>query len=302
MSSQTYLYSYGDGPFGASSTRRTREYILAQPKFSKVHPELMKRLFALCDEVIKKGGDYGFGGGWRDSSQQLSLFLSRYDRYVSYHPNGFWWDGRPTWNYWGFWVKKSGVASAAPPGRSYHESTDKDDYALAVDMVGSHNIGNPIAAQFGIKHFANVNNEPWHYQPVEVPNSKSNYKNEQLYTWLLPGESEKPVIASNFEFQKTRLLDTRLLGGRTSPGQILHLSVPAKAVAVKVNLTATDSLGAGFMTAYAKDTAQPATSDLNYSPGLTICNQIDVPVKSSQFSIFVMTSTHVVVDLVGIWY
>jgi hypothetical protein len=301
MTEQTYLYSYGSGPWGASSTRRTKAYILAQPKFSKVHPEHMRRLFALCDEVIKRGGDYGFGGGWRDSSEQLNLFLSRYDKYSTYVSSSFWWDGRPTWNHYGFWKKKSGVASSAPPGRSYHESTDKDGYALAVDMVGDHKIGNALAAEFGVRHFANVNSEPWHYQPLEIPNARINYKNEILNTWKLPGESDGPVIASNFQFDKKRLLDTRTYGNKTAAGQVITLGVPANAVAAKINITSTEPTGAGYVTAYPAETARPNTSDLNYKSD-TICNQVDVPTKNGLFSLYVLTPTHLIVDLVGFWY
>lgn len=173
---RTYLWSYGDGPFGASTSRRTRAQILAHPRFAKVHPVLMDRLFALADAVIAAGGDYGFGGGWRSSIDQYNLFRSRYERTADGF--GIYWNGQPNWpNEAGWYVRVRGAA-AAPPGSSYHESTTREGFALAVDMVGDHTRANALAARFGVRHFANVNNEPWHYQPVEIPNARRNYRGE----------------------------------------------------------------------------------------------------------------------------
>jgi hypothetical protein len=97
MTDRTYLYGYGSGPFGASTTRRTKEWILAQPQFAKTDPELMRRLFALCDAVIDAGSDYGFGGGWRSSTQQYNLFMSRYTKVPAGTSGAFYWDGKPSW-------------------------------------------------------------------------------------------------------------------------------------------------------------------------------------------------------------
>ena len=182
MPERTYLYSYGNdkdgyGPFRASKTRRTREYILSRPGFQKVHPGLMSRLFDLADAVIDAGSDYGFGSGWRSSEQQMTVFTQRYTRGAN--GVGVYWDGSPSWpNLAGWYTKNPGVAPSAPPGRSYHESTTKSGLALAVDMVGDHKVGNELAARFQVKHFGDVNSEPWHYQPTEIPNARRNYRGE----------------------------------------------------------------------------------------------------------------------------
>ena len=68
-------------------------------------------------------------------------------------------------------VERSEVAprlgcAAAPPGRSMHE------IGMAADLEGDLSWMNAHAGEFGLKHFADVNNEPWHVQPVEFPNSR----------------------------------------------------------------------------------------------------------------------------------
>jgi hypothetical protein len=181
---RTYLFGYGSGPWGASPRRRTRAEVLAAPQFAGVDPELMRRLFALADMVIDGGSDYGFGGGWRSSAQQRELFLSRHNEV----PVGGCCrlDGKR-------YALKAGAAHAAPPGRSYHEETTRAGRALAVDMVGDHKRANPLAAQVGLVHFADVNSEPWHYQPVEIARARSSYAGpDPLPTWPLPGETPPP--------------------------------------------------------------------------------------------------------------
>jgi len=43
-------------------------------------------------------------------------------------------------------------------------------------------------ARFGLRHFGppSTLKEPWHYQPVEVPAARSQYKGEKLTVWQLP--------------------------------------------------------------------------------------------------------------------
>src|SRR6202044_2807009 len=56
-------------------------------------------------------------------------------------------------------------------------------------------------------------------------------------------------------------------------------SIPATGVtAVALNLTATNTSGSGFVTAYADGTTLPNVSNLNYSGGATVPNMAIVPV------------------------
>lgn len=224
MSEPTYLYSYGSGAHGASTTRRTRQWIEAQPQFDKVHPVLMDRLFALADAVIAAGSDYGFGGGWRSSLQQRNLFLSRYTKYPN--PPGVYWDGSPSWPQDKGWYRHTSGAPSAPPGRSYHESTTDDGLgdALAVDMVGDHAKANPLAAKFGLRHFGNINGEPWHYQPVEIPNARRNYAGEFENVTLPPEPDPEEEEESMHNSRLWRPKGYQNIFIITPSGNVLHAS------------------------------------------------------------------------------
>jgi hypothetical protein len=177
VTERTYLYgNWGDGPWGEIG-RRTRREILTVEQWHRVDPELLRRLFALADAVIDAGSDYGFGGGWRSGIRQQQVFE---DRHVVVNSGGCCsWDGRR-------WALKPGMAHTAPPGRSYHEETTRTGKALAADMVGDHRLANRICADFGLVHFANVNSEPWHYQPVEIARARRQYTGpEPLPVWPL---------------------------------------------------------------------------------------------------------------------
>lgn len=114
---------------------------------------------------------------------------------------------------------------------------------------------------------------------------------------------EAIVEATVLRFAKERVLDTRDLGGKTAArGQVLTLDGPLGAVGVKVNVTVTDADGPGFVTAYPAGTSRPDTSDVNYLGGAPVANQIDIPLKDGQYSLFVLSPAHVVVDQVAGWY
>ena len=88
-----------------------------------------------------------------------------------------------------------------------------------------------------------------------------------------------------------RLLDSRDgTGGFTtpwSPSQARSLvvagvgGVPADATAVVVNLTVTGATLGGYVTAWPDGTAQPPTSNIDFSPGQVIANLVTVPVGAS---------------------
>lgn len=106
-----------------------------------------------------------------------------------------------------------------------------------------------------------------------------------------------------------RVYDSRKVSRRLTPGASVNLTVagvdgvPADASAVVVNLTATDTTGPGYMTAYPAGTGQPLASNLNYKSAQTIANRAVVEVGSAgQITIKnVTSSSDLVVDLEG-WY
>lgn len=172
----------------------------------KAHPEFRRRILAAIEAA---GGVVGIGGGWRSTATQTALFLSRY----VVDPNGpIVWNGQ-------HWSKKPGVASAAPPGSSFHESQlfASGIWGFqAVDIVGKDPAGHVAAqkwmhdngARFGLKEFSKVNLEPWHIQCVGLPNSVSEWKSigsPDPATFKLPIPPEEPVPLKLFNVQPAGL-------------------------------------------------------------------------------------------------
>ncbi|MFD7260011.1 PKD domain-containing protein [Streptomyces sp. NPDC059874] len=99
-----------------------------------------------------------------------------------------------------------------------------------------------------------------------------------------------------------RLGDTRLTGKVAAGATTTVAGVPAGAVGAVVNLTATESEGAGYLTAYGFGSARPDASSLNTLPGLTVPNHVTTPVGDGRISVFNGPwggSTHVITDLLG---
>ncbi|MFD7629037.1 PKD domain-containing protein [Streptomyces sp. NPDC059851] len=99
------------------------------------------------------------------------------------------------------------------------------------------------------------------------------------------------TIGSDFTpHAPTRLLDTRNGTGaakakvRGRAGVNLKVAgaaeIPAEATAVALNVTVTNTIAAGHITAHAGRTAPPATSNLNYEAHLTHSNLVIVPIGS----------------------
>jgi hypothetical protein len=107
-----------------------------------------------------------------------------------------------------------------------------------------------------------------------------------------------------------RLLDTRTTGGPLGPGEARTLAVAgqggvpaAGASAVMLNVTATGSAGAGFVTVWPADVARPTASNVNPEhAGQTIPNSVVVrlPVAGS-LQLYSHNATDLIVDVVG-WF
>lgn len=126
------------------------------PTFKQMNANMQDRLL----RMMRENPTIGVGQGFRSSKEQETLFRSRY-RPTS-EKTGIFWQGQ-------YWEHVSG-APAAPPGKSMHET------GLAADLVGDLGLLQTIASKYGLKTFAGVNNEPWHVQPAELPNSRSEYE------------------------------------------------------------------------------------------------------------------------------
>lgn len=145
-------------PFGYGGGKVSLNELKTKSTFAGMNGRMQQRLLAM---MRASGGKVGIGTGLRDSKVQEAMFRDRYRP----DPNG-----DVTWN--GQKWKRVKGAPAAPPGRSMHE------IGLAADLVGDLDWVQANAGRFGLKTFAGVNNEPWHVQPSELPNSRREYEKD----------------------------------------------------------------------------------------------------------------------------
>lgn len=102
-----------------------------------------------------------------------------------------------------------------------------------------------------------------------------------------------------------RVLDTRLGGNPWRSGEVRTVDlrpygVPATASAAVVNLTTTQTTGAGHFTVFAAGSNPPFVSNLNADgPGQTIANQAMAPVSNGTMRVYASVAAHLIVDLVG---
>jgi len=100
-----------------------------------------------------------------------------------------------------------------------------------------------------------------------------------------------------------RLLDSRNVGGQEQSFTVpLSSVVPAGAQAVLVNVTVTDPVAGGYVTAYPCGAAVPLASNLNFSAGQTVPNLATVKIGTDRsICFYAKVPTHLVVDLEG-WF
>lgn len=152
----TFPYGYAGTPQGMGTQFTIAQYE-QQTTIRQLNFEFWRRVKALMEYAAANGVPLGVGTGWRIQPS----------------------NGGP-----GF----------ASPGNSNHEGFPADGHsggAVAADMVPntSWNWMQGQLYRFGLKSFANVNGEPWHIQPAEIPNSR-NYRREP---WVL---QPWPIVTS----------------------------------------------------------------------------------------------------------
>jgi peptidoglycan hydrolase-like protein with peptidoglycan-binding domain len=155
--------------------------VIARAKnFTGMHPTMQERVRAMLED---SGGKLGWGQGVRTPQQQLQLFLERHTP----DPQGtIIWNGQT-------YSKRPGVAAAVPPGRSMHE------VGLAADLAGDFAWLGKNVGRFGLMTFADVNHEPWHVQPVELPKGRQQYEQQGSKWGAYPSynmEFKKPDAAA----------------------------------------------------------------------------------------------------------
>jgi hypothetical protein len=128
-----------------------------------------------------------------------------------------------------------------------------------------------------------------------------------------PPNPEIDAAARFIPLPPDRLFDTRPAEpaagpkGKLGTGQTIDVQVtgvagvPANATAVVMNVTMTESGGAGFVTVWATGSAQPLTSNLNFlQPNLTRPNLITVPIGAGgKVSLYASAPTHLLADVSG---
>jgi hypothetical protein len=103
-----------------------------------------------------------------------------------------------------------------------------------------------------------------------------------------------------------RLIDTRQGGSRQPAEATLTLDitvrgdVPDDATAAVYNLTSTDATAPGFATSYPCNETQPIVSNLNFAQGVSVANAAVTKLSpTGQLCVYTLTSTHLIVDLIG---
>jgi hypothetical protein len=139
------------------------------PSVAKLNPKFRERIL----KMMQDNPAVGIGQGYRDGGSQRTMFLDRYNK--TDKKTDIFWEGS-------YWQKKDGVAPAAPPGFSMHE------IGLAADLTGDLDWVQKNAGKYGLKTFGGVNGEPWHVQPAELPNGRSEYEKSGA-KWGMGGAS-----------------------------------------------------------------------------------------------------------------
>lgn len=117
-----------------------------------------------------------------------------------------------------------------------------------------------------------------------------------------------------------RLLDTRVAGGVISATSTRHFigftdsdfsaqggdasdcGIPIGAAAIQVNLALVNPTQAGYATAYPFGEERPLAASINYLAGLTIANEIVIPLAQGEmmdFSLYSHRQSHAVADVSG---
>ena len=124
-----------------------------------------------------------------------------------------------------------------------------------------------------------------------------------VFGWFGPGGN-----ARLFTVVPDRVMDTRVGGAPVGTGQTIDvqitntLRVPAGATAAILNVTAADAVGAGYLTVFPSDRAQPLVSSVNYEAGVPRPNSVIAPIGiDGKIKIFASNQTHVIVDVMG-WF
>lgn len=175
MSKFPYGYTKDSNGVMGMGTMLTRQELEAKQTVYKLNPEMWRRSIALFEFAESRGVPLGPGTGWRIQPNPP--------------PPGF-----------------------APPGKSNHEGFPADGVtggAVAIDTVPEPSWAwmEQNCAAYGLRTFKNVNSEPWHIQPIDIPASRTiggvvKTTPWNLPVWPLPVEEEVDVPLTQDEINK----------------------------------------------------------------------------------------------------
>jgi uncharacterized protein (DUF1501 family) len=114
---------------------------------------------------------------------------------------------------------------------------------------------------------------------------------------------------SGYASSPRRLMDTRDASAKVGPDSTMQLKVtdvagvPSGAKAVVLNVTVVDPTETSFLTVYPMGQPLPTASNLNFTPGSTVPNQVIATVgQDGKICIYNHSGqTHIIADLIG-WY
>src|SRR4051794_13303383 len=130
---------------------------------------------------------------------------------------------------------------------------------------------------------------------------------------VAPAAAAGPAPAMFVSLAPTRIPDTRIgvgaAQGVVPPNTSIDISiagvggVPTNATAVAFNLTATDAIGPGFVTAWPTGSTRPTVSNLNLqSAGATVANLVVVALpQSGKVSLYMQSGGSLIADVAGYW-
>ena len=126
--------------------------------------------------------------------------------------------------------------------------------------------------------------------------------------WASKVQSERvalePGVASGLvALTPQRALDTRVTADPMRAGEQRRIElgawIPAGSTAAAVNVTVTQTTGPGFVTAWDCERPRPETSIVNFGTGATAASAAIVPTSGAAICLYVLTTTHVVIDVTG---
>ena len=128
---------------------------------------------------------------------------------------------------------------------------------------------------------------------------------DQVICALLVGYEPPPPGAFVAVSPITRVLDTRTTGGKLQPDEerIVDLGVQGPVNAAIINLTVTETEGAGFVAVFPADVAYPGNSSINWSASdQNVANGVITSVDSTGKVTIRggVNPTHVVIDVQGV--